>query len=223
MVRAISVFGMCAVLVTLSACDAKEEEKPKYESRSLSDLDQNQAVSDEEAAANRKAAGIKSDEEIAAENAAFFEKGAKEYIKTRLVEYRALVAELRAMVDDVEKAAPGWNDKSWEKYSEKHKERAKKFFKTYMKLTGNGAEGGETQVSLGKAVRTWEDVDGALGPGVADKEEFTGGLKTIREELDKVDKAFEAIEKDESLKADEKYVPAKEGADDDEGEEEEEE
>lgn len=216
MVRAISVFGVCAALVAVSACDAKEEEKPKYESRSLSDLDQDQAVSDEEAAANRKAAGIKSDDEIAAENAAFFEKGAKEYIKTRLVEYRAVVAELRAMSDDVEKAAPDWDEKSWEKYKEKHGKRAKKFFKKYMKLTGNGGEGGETQVSLGKAVRTWETLDGALGPGVADKAEFTDGLKVIREELDKVDKAFEAIEKDDEIKADEKYVPPKDDDSDEE-------
>ena len=80
------------------ACDGGEqkEEEPKKKPRSLSDLKQaGPDATPEELEAARKKAGFKSAEEIAAENAAMFEKGAREYVKTRLKEYRALRRRVR--------------------------------------------------------------------------------------------------------------------------------
>lgn len=188
----------------------------KKETKSLSDLKQSQPeISPEEAEAKRKELGIKTNEEIAAENAAMFDKGAREYVKTRLEEYRELLADMRGDLESLEKEAPKWAaakdpQAAFDKFSEKHGEWTKEFKKRYDTLTGHGAEGGNVQAVLGKAFRTWEELEGALGPEIGKAEQFASTLDAIRKDLDEVDKSLAEIEKDESLQIDETYKkPAK--------------
>jgi hypothetical protein len=187
----------------------------KKETKSLSDLKQSSPeVSEEEAEKKRKELGIKTNDEIAAENAAMFEKGAREYVKTRLDEYKELLGEVRGDLDSLEKEAPKWADAkdpqaAFDKFSEKHAEWSKEFKKTYDTLTGHGAEGGNVQAVLGKAFRTWEELDGALGPEIGKNEQFKTTLDAIRKDLDEVEKALGEIEKDDSLKVDETYKKPK--------------
>jgi hypothetical protein len=200
------------LLFVVGACDGGEEEKPAFKpTKSLSELSQAKMdVSEEELAAARKNSGFKSQDEIAKENAAMFEKGAREYVKTRMPEYRDIVAELRKHTDDIEAQAAKWPeakdpDKAFEKFSSGYSERAKSLTDTYDTLTARGAEGGNVQVDLGAAFRTWEDLKNALGPNTGKDERFATTLKTIRDSLDKVNASLDDIDKDESLKVDENY------------------
>lgn len=165
-------------------------------------------VSEEELARRRKEAGFVSKEEmeakLAAENAAMFEKGDREYIKTRLVEYRKLTADTRKYLDELEKEAGKWSaakdpQKAYDKVSEAWGKRGKELLKTLDKLSEKGTKGGNTQATLNKAYRPLEELNGALGPDLSKNEAFATTLKTIRDALDEADKAFTDIEKDESL------------------------
>jgi hypothetical protein len=183
----------------------------KKPSKGLNDLKQSTAeISPEEAEKKRKELGIKTNEEIAAENAAMFDKGAREYVKTRLEEYKAFIKELREHLDALEKDAPKWAEAkdpqaAFDKFTEGNKEWSKDFKKTYDTLTGHGAEGGNTQATFGKAMRGWEELEGALGPEIGKNEQFAATLGEIRKGLDETEKALEDIEKDESLTIDETY------------------
>ena len=182
----------------------------KKETKSLNDLKQSAPeLTPEEQEAKRKELGIKTNDEIAAENAKMFEKGAREYVKTRLPEYRDFIKQLRDHLDKLEKDAPGWDQGKYDKFAEGHKEWSKEFKKTYDTLTGHGAEGGNTQALFGKAFRMWEELDGALGPEIGKNEQFAATLGEIRKGLDEVENALGEIEKDESLKIDETYKPPK--------------
>ncbi len=208
------------VVVVLGLACGGSGENPyqvKKETKKLSDLKQaSTALSPEEAEQKRKELGIKTNEEIAAENAAMFEKGAREYVKTRGPEYHEFIKEMREHLDALEKEAPGWADAkdpqaAFDKFFEGHQEWSKEFKKRYDKLTGNGAEGGNTQAAFGKAFRAWEEVEGGLGPQIGKNEQFATMLGDIRKGLDETVKLVEEIEKDESLKVDETYEkkPAK--------------
>lgn len=187
----------------------------KKPSKNLSDLKQSAPeISAEEAEAKRKELGIKTNEEIAAENAAMFEKGAREYVKTRAEEYRELLTTMRGDLDSLEQDAPKWAEAkdpqaAFDKFAEKRKEWSKEFTSTYDTLTGHGAEGGNLQAVLGRAVRTWEELDSALGPEIGKAAEFKTTLDAIRKDLDEVEKTLADIEKDESLQVDETYKKPK--------------
>ncbi len=167
-------------------------------------------MSPEELAEARRKAGHKTQDEIAAEVAATFEKGAREWVKTRMPEYRALLASIEATLVEVEKAAPKWKtDADVEKFAKKYNEKVKAITKTYDTLTGKGAEGGETQVVLGRLFRTWEDFNGGLGPGVTEQEAFAKVLESIRADAADVSKRLDEIEVDDTLSPDPGYVPPK--------------
>lgn len=203
------LFGLAAPMGGLAGCDAAEEPPPPKKRKKLSELTQEGPdMTEEELAEARKKAGFKSQDEIAAENAAMFEKGAREYVKTRLPEYKSFNEQFGTMLADLEKQAPKWKDEAaFEKFSKKYKETVDAFTDTYDALTGKGTEGGQTQAVLGKAFRMWEDLNTGLGPGVADNPKFKEGLDAIRDEIKKVDEALADIEKDESLAVDETYQP----------------
>lgn len=191
------------------ACGGGEaEEQPKLEfkkSRSLADIaDSQPKMTAEELAEARKKAGFKTDEEIAAENAAMFEKGAREYVKARLKDYRKLVKNLRGFLDDLEKQAPKWatsgkGQKAFDRFAGKYKKATKEFVDSYDDLTAKGTEGGNTQAVLSKAVRAWDDNLRDIGPELGSQAAFGELLTAIRADLDKVDEALTDIEKDDSL------------------------
>ena len=169
--------------------------------KKLSELKQSSPdMSPEELKAARKAAGFKSREEVAAENAAMFEADARKYVKERLKDYRTLLADVRKSTEAAEKAAQGWaKSKDVQAAVDKHKEKVREandeLTKRYNELTGHGAEGGETQVLLGKAFRGWEDLQASLGPDVA-AEALTNAANEIRSQLDEVGAKLDEIEKD---------------------------
>lgn len=177
---------------------AKSMPKP---TKSLKDLKQKSSdMTPEELAEARRKAGFKSRDEIAAENAAEFEKSAREYIKTRMKEYKALLGDLRGALDSLEKWSGGKNAaKGFDKFAEKYRESAKEITKTYDTLTARGAEGGNTQAMLGKAFRSWEDLNNDLSPELAGGDRLSTAIAEIRKSYDEVEKALEDIDKDESL------------------------
>jgi hypothetical protein len=212
MVRPFNAVVLASLALATLACEPRENPYD-YKPKKTVDLHKvnNEVSSEEELAALRKASGIRSPEEIAAENAKFFEDEARGYIKARLPEYRKTLAELRGFLDQIEKQAPKWkNDAAFEKFHKKYKEQTKEFFTRYDELTGEGAEGGETQVDIGWAVRAWEQLNSDIGPGVAEHEGLPGALQEIRDRLDLVDIKLEQIEKDDTIE-----VPELEPAQDD--------
>lgn len=172
----------------------------------------------------RKKAGFVDQDELAAENAKMFEKSAREYVKTRMKEYREFMTSFRESLDDIEKQAQAFTkakdpQKAFDKWRAEFGKRAKTLMKTYDALTGNGAEGGNTQAILSKAFRAWENLKADLSPDVGKNERFAEILKEIRGNLDEVDKALEDIDKDESLNVNKFYKPKKIDEDDEEAEE----
>jgi hypothetical protein len=158
----------------------------------------------EELAEIRKKSGFKSKEELAAENAKMFEKGAREYVKTRLDAYRGFVADLRSKLEEVEKESAKWAkakdpDKAYERWAKKAAKKQKEFDKAFMDMTGNMSEGGDTTAKLGKAYRGWERLYGSLGGKVAENERFPPVVKEIRDNLVPVDALLDDIEKDDTL------------------------
>jgi len=197
---------------TVVACDG-ERENPyavKKKSGAVDLHSYEEEMTPEELAAARKAAGHESMDEIAAENAKMFEKGAQEYIKTRMPEYRDLLKEMRGYLDKIEKQASKWkDDAAFAKFNDKYKKDVKAFLDDYDVLTGQGAEGGETQADLGRAVRDWEALNNDLGPGVADNEQLPKAIEDIRARLTTVEESLDKIEADESLEVNKDYKPPK--------------
>lgn len=187
----------------------------KAKTKSLEDLKQTAPeLTPEEQEAKRKELGIKTNEEIAAENAAMFEKGAREYIKTRLSEYREFVKEMTDHLAALEKDAAGWAEAkdpqaAFDTWAKDNEEWTSDFKSKYDTLTGHGAEGGNLQAELGKAVRTWEDLLGGLGPEASKNEQFATMLADIRKGLEAVSKTLDEIEKDDSIVIDETYAEKK--------------
>jgi hypothetical protein len=208
----LACFGLVAALglsVGLVACDAKKTDLKDFK-KTVDVHKVKVEMTPEELAAAREAAGHDSMDEIAAENAKMFEKGAREYIKTRLPEYRDLLKQLRGYLDDIEKQAPKWkDDAAFTKFNDKYKEEVKSFLETYDVLTSEGVEGGNTQADLGWAVRAFEALNADLGPGVAENEQLPIAMKDIRDRLDKVDTALNEIEADETLEVNSLYKPPK--------------
>jgi hypothetical protein len=196
--------------LSLVACDAKKTDLRDFNKGTVDLHKVKVEMTPEELAAARKAAGHDSKDEIAAENAKMFEKGAREYIKTRLPEYRDLVTKLRGYLDDIEKQAPKWkDDAAFGKFGDKYKDSVKAFLEVYDVLTADGVEGGNTQVDLGWAIRAWEALNVDLGPGVADNEQLPVAIKDIRDRLVKVEAALTEIEADETLEVNPLYKAPK--------------
>jgi hypothetical protein len=204
------IASMGLLALSLAACDAKKTDLHDFKKGPVDVHKIKVEMTPEELAEARKAAGHDSIDEIAAENAKMFEKGAREYIKTRLPEYRELLAELRGHLDDVEKQAPKWkDDAAFAKFNDKYKDKVKSFLETYDVLTAEGVEGGNTQADLGWAIRAWEALNADLGPGVADNEQLPVAIKDIRDRLTKVETALTEIEADETLEVNPLYKPPK--------------
>lgn len=196
--------------LALAGCDEARKEKLNTHKQTRDLKDYNPEMTPEELAKVREGSEHSSADELAAENARMFEKGAREWIKTRMAEYRDFLADFRDHIDTIEKEAPKWkDDKAFAKFDEKYKERAKAFVDTYDELTAKGVEGGNTQAELSKAFRDWEALKDELGPGVGDSERFPEILKGIRDTLDVVAKALDDIEADETLEINPLYSPKK--------------
>lgn len=196
--------------LALAGCDEARKEKLNTHKQTRDLKDYNPEMTPEELAKVREGSEHSSADELAAENARMFEKGAREWIKTRMAEYRDFLADFRDHIDTIEKEAPKWkDDKAFAKFDEKYKERAKAFVDTYDELTAKGVEGGNTQAELSKAFRDWEALKDELGPGVGDSERFPEILKGIRDTLDVVGKALDDIEADETLEINPLYSPKK--------------
>lgn len=210
-----SITASFAVLVlaglSLAACDAKENPYAVKQKGTVDLHSYDKEMTPEELAEARKAAGHDSMDEIAAENAIMFEKGAREYIKTRLPEYRDLMTEIRGYLDDIEAGAPKWKDKpaSFDKFKEGYKDNVKAFLNVYDVLTAQGVEGGNTQADLSWAVRAWEALNNDLGPEVFDNAQLPVAIKDIRDRLDKVSASLDEIEKDETLEVNALYKAPK--------------
>jgi hypothetical protein len=199
-VRTVAPFVTISWVLVVSACDAKKDPYALPEKKTVDIHKIDNQMTEEELVAARKAAGIKSPDEIAAENAIWYETECRKYIKARLPEYRKLVADMRSMLDEIEKQAPKWkSDAVFAKYSDKHKPKVKEYWTAYDETTGKGAEGGNTQIPLAAAVDAFEQLNTDIGPNVADNEAFPGALQEIRANLDKVAAALDEIEKDDTL------------------------
>jgi uncharacterized protein YecT (DUF1311 family) len=206
------------ILAALTACggggtppaDAQQSAEPaKAEEKKAARVE----MSPEELAAARKAAGFKSQAEIAAENAAMFEGAAREYVKGRVKDYKKVIGDLTAALGKLEKQAPKWAEAkdpqaAFDKFAEGYKAEVKELTKAYDELTAKGSEGGETQALFGKAFRAWEDLNNDLGAEIAKQERFGPAIAEIRSGFEATAKAVEAIEKDESVKVPEDAAPA---------------
>ena len=132
---------VCAtgLVIGLCACDTGQ---PKVETppptKSITELKQSSQseLSPEELEEERRKAGFKDPDELAAENIEQMKKGEREYVKTRLEEHREMLTSLRGLVDRVEKEAPKWAKAkdpqgAFDKFSEKYKEDTAALDETY--------------------------------------------------------------------------------------------
>jgi DNA repair exonuclease SbcCD ATPase subunit len=221
----LSIIALSLFLGPVAGCDGGERKSIAEQigpaSKNLSEVKTAPTVSEEELARRRKEAGFVTKEEadakIAAENAKNFEKGDREFVKARLKEYRALTADTRKLLDDVEKETAKWSAakdpaKAFAKAEEGLAKRGKDLQKALDKLSEGGAKGGNTQATLNKAFRPLAELVGALGPELGKEAAFPETLKTIRAALDEAEAAFTDIEKDETLVASE-FAKAEDGGD----------
>lgn len=208
---------VCAtgLVIGLAACDSGQpkNDEPPPKTKSLSELKQTTKVdmSPEELEEARRKAGFADKDELAEQNIAAMRKGEREFVKTRLAEHRAMLASVRGLIDRVEKEAPKWPKakdpaKAVEKFAESYKKDVKAVDETYKKLMENATQI-DVQAKLVGAFRSFEILNGDIAPELAAEEGFATALADLRKELDEIDKELEAIEKDESLKVDETYVP----------------
>ncbi len=207
---------VCAtgLMLGLFACDSgKPKEEPPPKTKSLGELKQTTKtdMSPEELEEARRKAGFADKDQLAEENIAVMRKGEREYVKTRLAEHRAMLKTMRGLVDRVEKEAPTWPKakdptKAYEKFAKGYKEEVKALDASYKKLMET-ATGIDIQAKLTGAYRSFELVNDDLGPELSTAEGFATTIADLRKQLDELDKDLDAIEKDETLKVDETYVP----------------
>lgn len=215
----------CASLV-VAACDGGERKSIAEQigppAKKPSELKSGSDVSEEELARRRKEAGFKTkaeiDAELAAENAKEMEKAEREWIKTRLKDYKALTADTRKFVDDVEKEAGKWAaakdpGKAFDKANKGLQDRFKALIKQIDKLSERSTKGGNTQAEYNKLFRPLEEVTQNLGPEIGNEAAFTEALKGARDQLEVIEKALEDIDKDETLTANKFHEGEDEDAD----------
>jgi hypothetical protein len=196
----------CGLIIALAAtgCDRREELAPA-KTKNLNELKQAAAEkSDEELAKARKEAGWKSNEEVMSEAKAKYERDAKLYIKAKIADYRKLVDDIRKQVDSLEEAAVSWEaakdpQQALTSFSTRAKKDKSAILERYNQITGNGAEGGDTQVALAEAVTAWGQLLGDSSPELAKSETFKTRLAEVRAKLDAVSKTLDEIEKDATL------------------------
>jgi len=200
-----------STLFTLStiACDAKTEEAaaPK-KTKSINELSQSKkdTRTPEELEKARKEAGFVDPKEEAEANIAAMEKGEREFIKTRVAKYREMTKGLRGYIGEIEKEAKAWakaknGQKAFDKFSETYKEDVRDFKASYNELTENGIRGGALGVTTAKIVRSWENINNDLSPTIANEANFDKSITDLRAAIDALEKEFDLIEKDETLKA----------------------
>lgn len=204
---------LALALVGAPACEGGERKSIADQigppTKKLSELKQDSGVSEEELARRRKEAGFKTKAEIEAElaeqNAREMEKIEREWIKTRLKDYKALTNSTKKYLDDLEKEAGKWAaakdpQKAFDKAAKGFVDRLRDLIKTIDKLSERSTKGGNTQAIFNKLFRPLEElVHNSLGPQSASDPAFTEGLQNARTELDNAIKALEDIEKDETL------------------------
>lgn len=209
--RVAAIGSWLVVCFALVGCDSKEEPDlgiPK--TKSAFDLKQSSdsKMSQEELEEARRKAGFKSHEEQVAEAKAAYDTMEKGYVKGRLDAYRDLLGKLRKELGAIEKAAPKWAkakdpQAAHAKFDDKYKEAKKAFLDEYNALTENGSRGGNLQVELDRAVKGWEGLVGELGPEITADDKLATMLGELRTQIETVEKELEAIEKDESIEAEE--------------------
>lgn len=206
------LFALPLALAGALACGGGEQKSIADQigppTKKLSELKQESTVSDEEIARRRKEAGFKTkaeiDAELAEQNAKEMEKVEREWIKTRLKDYKTLTANTTKFLDDLEKEAGKWAaakdpQKAFDKGAKAFQDRLKELIKTIDKLSERSTKGGNTQATFNKLFRPLEELVGALSPTIASEPAFTDALKNARTELDNATKALDEIEKDETL------------------------
>ncbi|WAS92426.1 hypothetical protein [Nannocystis punicea] len=206
------MFALPWALMAAPGCDGGERKSIAEQigppTKKVSELKQDSGVSEEELARRRKEAGFKTkaeiDAELAAENAKEMEKVEREWIKTRLKEYKQLDVDTGKFIDDVEKEAGKWAaakdpQKAADKGIKPLQDRFKALIKQIDKLSERSTKGGNTQASYNKLFRPLEEVVNNLGPAIASEAAFTEAIKNARTELEGINKALEEIEKDETL------------------------
>ncbi|MDC0670808.1 hypothetical protein [Nannocystis radixulma] len=206
------MFALPWLLLAAPGCDGGERksiaDQIGPESKKVSEIKQESKVSEEELARRRKEAGFKTkaevDAELAAENAKEMEKVEREWIKTRIKEYKTLDADTGKFIDDLEKETGKWAaakdpQKAADKGIKPLQDRFKALIKQIDKLSERSTKGGNTQASYNKLFRPLEEVVNNLGPAIASEAAFTDAIKNARTELEGINKALDEIEKDETL------------------------
>lgn len=195
------------------ACDSGEKKSIAEQigppTKSISEIKQEPEVSKEELEKRRKELGFRSKADIEAEQAAQIaaemEKGEREYIKSRLKDYKKLNDDTKKYLDDLEKEAGKWAaakdpQKAFDKGGKALQDRMRDLIKEIDRLSERSTKGGNTQALYNKLFRPLDElVKGGLGPQIASEPAFTDTLKSSRDELANVVKAIEEIEKDETL------------------------
>lgn len=207
--------------LSLIACDGGErksiEEQIGPASKKTSELKTaaEPAMSPEELAEARRKAGFIDPAEQAAKVAAEMEKGEREYVKTRLKEFRAYHARFVVLVDELAKEAPKVAaakdpQKAFDKWMGKFAEKAKEPGKTQRTLSEENVRGGKTNEMLINLVRVWDDLRAELGPDSASQPRFEEVVTQLRDDLGKLAAALDDIEKDEDLVVNKFYKPTDE-------------
>jgi len=207
--RILGCISFVATVGLLGGCDSgTPEDLGLPQTKDISELKQapKTDMSKAELEEARRRAGFKSPSERQAEALAVYVASEKSYVKGRLKGFRRLTTDLRGMLTEIEKEAPKWTkardpDAAFAKFRTKYGKRTKKFNDDYEKLTEEHSRGGDTTAELDKAVRDWQNLNDDLGPGISEADAFAAALSAIRTQLDVVDQAIDAIEKDDSIEA----------------------
>lgn len=206
------VLSLLFASAALVACDSGEQKSIADQigppTKSINEI-KGEEVSKEELERRRKELGFRSKADIEAEEAAKIaaemEKSEREYVKSRLKDYKKLNDDTKKFVDDLEKEAAKWPtakdpDKAFEKAAKGLQDRMKALIKEIDRLSERSTKGGNTQAIYNKLFRPLDElVKGSLGPQISAEAAYTEILKGTRDELDNIVKALEDIEKDETL------------------------
>ncbi|MCH9687265.1 MAG: hypothetical protein K0V04_37875 [Deltaproteobacteria bacterium] len=201
--------------LTLCACDTGQKVDIK-QTKTFNDLKQTPKAGPKELEDDRRSAGFPDKKEIENENVAAMRKGEREYVKTRLAEHRAMLKGVRGLLDRVEKTSPKWPkakdpQKTFDKFASKYREDAKALVDTHKKFLEGGGMQIDIQAKLVGVFRSFEVLNGDLGPEISAEEGLATALADLRKALDEVDAEFEVIEKDDNLRANPNYKPEGKG------------
>ncbi len=202
-----------ALGLALCACDTGQAEVDLKPTKKLSELKQKTPkAGSKELVDDRTAAGFPDGKELEDENVATMRKGEREYVKTRLAEHRAMLAGVRGLLDRVEKKSPKWPkakdpQKAFDKFATKYKEEAKALSDTHKAFIDGGGMQIDVQAKLVGVFRSFQALNGDLGPAISAEEGLATALADVRKQLDEIEAEFSVIEKDESLKVNENYKP----------------